>query len=500
MNMPDHSPTGEPGFAIQLATLAFTVAPGQGISIPVLVYNQGGEEEMLTLSIQGVPSDWVSVPSPLIHLAPGEQREMALTVQPPAFPDGRAGRYSLVIQVASQQRPAEVVEKTCTLTVAALEVAGRIGVLLAATEFSVVPGGSTPIPLVLLNQGLDADTFALSVEGIAPGWVYAPVVALSLAPGQQQEVTLTVQPPDSAQTEAGSHPFRIQVNSRGMPGQASEVECVLTIAALTRFAAELRPQRVEAGQPARVLVENQGNVQQTFVVGWQSPGDEVIFEPREARQVGVPPGEVSMVEFRPAPRSRPFLGGEVSLPFVAYVQTPDQETRNLTGEVVTRGLLPGWVLPAVGIALLALIATIVLIAILGGGGSGATPTQVPAIDVPPAVVTQVLATEVPPAVATEAPPTEAPPAVATEVPPTEAPPEAPTEVPATEAPPEAPTEVSEPVEPTQQPPTEEAVQLPADTPSGEGGTGGAQLPCMSIAFGLILVPLLVRSKGRDRKG
>jgi len=222
------------------------------------------------------------------------------------------------------------------------------------------------------------------------------------------------------------------------------------------------------------------------VVGWQSPGDEVIFEPREARQVGVPPGEVSMVEFRPAPRSRPFLGGEVSLPFVAYVQTPDQETRNLTGEVVTRGLLPGWVLPAVGIALLALIATIVLIAVLGGGGSGAAPTQVPAIDVPPAVVTQVLATEVPPAVATEVPPTEAPPAVATEVPPTE-------------APPEAPTEVGEPVEPTQQPPTEEAVQLPADTPSGEGGTGGAQLPCMSIAFGLIFVPLLVRSKGRDRK-
>ena len=476
MNGKDHPPTGEAGFAVHLATSEFQVAPGQVTPIPVLLYNRGVEEEMLTLSVGGVPSSWVLVPSPLIHLASAEQREIALAVQPPAFPDGRAGRYSLVIRVASQQDPGEVVETTCTLTVAALEVVGRIGMLLAATEFSVVPGGSTTIPLVLLNQGLDADTFTLSVEGIPSAWVYAPVATVSLAPGQQQEVTLTVQPPASALAEAGRCPFRIQVSSLGVPGQASAAECALTIAALLGFSAELRPQRVEAGQPARVLVENQGNVEQTFTVGWQSPGDQVVFEPGQARQVGVPPGEVSLIEFRPAPRSRPFLGGEVSLPFLAYVQTPDRETKNLAGEVVTRGLLPGWVLPAVGLALLALIATIVLIAVLGGGGSGAVPTQVPVTDLPPAVATEVPPTEAPPAVPTEVPLTEAPPAVATEVPPTEAPPEA---------------------------PPGQAVQLPANEPAPTkeppGGTGGVKLPCLPAAFGLILVPLLVSSR-RARVG
>lgn len=449
---------------VHLAAREFTVAPGQSLSIPLLLYSQSTQDQSLALSIRGVPSTWVSLPSPLVHLAPGEQREVGLTVQPPAFPEGRAGRHALVIHVASQQAPAEAVEETCALTVAALEVPGRIGVLLAATEFAVVPGSSTGIPLVLRNQGLDADTFALSVEGIPSAWVYAPTAAVLLAPGQQQEVTLTIQPPISDQARAGRHPFRILVNSRGAPGQVAEAACVLTIAPLTRFRGELQPQRVEAGQPARVVVENQGNIQQTFTVGLQSSGGEVAFEPEEVAPLRVPPGEMGLVEFVARPRSRPFLGGEVSLPFTARVQAPDQQGRNLSGELVTRGLVPGWLLPAVGVALLALIAILVLVAVLGGG-TDATPTQ--------------------------GPPTEAPPAVATEAPPTEAPPEVPTE------PPPEPTQEPPPEQPTEPPdqPTEPPPEQPTEEPPGGGE--GPDLPCLPAAFGLVLVPLVVKSKKRQ---
>jgi hypothetical protein len=427
------------------------------LSIPVLIYNQSAEDQSLTLSIRGIPSTWISVPSPLVHLAPGEQREMMLAVQPPAFPEGRAGQHALVIHVASQQAPAEAVEETCTLMVAALEVPGRIDVLLAATEFSAVPGSSTAIPLVLRNQGLDADTFALSVDGIPSAWVYAPTAAVSLAPGQQQEVTLSIRPPASDQARAGRHPFRILVSSQGAPGQAAEAACILTIATLTRFDTELRPQRVEAGQPARIVVENQGNVQQAFTVDLQSPGGEVIFQPEEAQPVRVPPAEVGLVEFVARPRSRPFLGGEVSLPFTARVQAPDHETRNLSGEVVTRGLLPTWVLPAVLVVILGIIATVVLVAVLGGEGAQAVPTQLPA---------------------TEPPPVEEP---------TQPPPEEPTQ-----PPPEEPTQPP-PEEPTAEPPPAETEEPPG---SGEGPDRPAG-PCASLAFGLVLVPLLVRAKSRE---
>jgi hypothetical protein len=449
--------TGNTAFGVYLTSQELSVAPGQILSIPVLIHNKRTTDQSLTLSISGIPSNWVSVPSPLVHLAPGEQREMVLTVQPPAFPDGHAGRYNLVIRVASQQAPAEAVEKTCSLTVAALEVPGRIGLLLAATEFSVVPGGSTAIPLVLLNQGLDADTFALSVEGIPSAWIYAPAAAVSLAPGQQQEVALTIQPPASDQARAGRHPFRILVSSRGAPGQMARAACILTIAPLTRFGGELQPQRIEPGQPARIIIENQGNVQQVFTVGLQSSGSEVIFEPEATPPVRIAPGEVGLVEFVARPRSRPLLGGEVSLPFTARVQAPDHQSRNLSGELVTRGLLPGWVLPALLVVILGIIATVVLTAVLGGGGSDATLTQ--------------------------APPTEAPPAIATEVPSTEAPPEAPTEA---------------PPEPTLEPPPEQPTEAPPEVPTEgppEGGEGeGPGLPCMPAALGLMLVPLLVKGK------
>ena len=463
--MEESAPVGPRRFDVHMATTEFVVAPGDSFSMPVLIYNEAEEELDLALSIRGVPSHWLSVASSTIHLAPGEQRETVLTIQPPAFPQGHAGRHALVIRVADQKVPAEAVEKTCTLTVAAVQVPGRIGILLAATEFSAVPGSSVSIPLVLLNQGLDADTFALSVEGIPSAWVYAPSAAVSLAPGRQQEVTLTVQPPASAQTRAGRHPFRILVRSQGTPGQAAEVPCVLTIATVSLFSADLRPQSIEAGQPARILVENQGNVQQAFNVSCHSPDDTVLFEPSEAQQVRVAPGDVGMVEVLPKPRSRPFLGGGVSLPFTTRVQAPSGETRNVTGEVKAGALLPAWVLPALGIAILALIAVLVLTAVLGGDDADVAPTQ--------------------------APTTEAPPAVATDVPPTDVPPEEPTQPP--EEPTQPPEEPTQPPEEPTQPPEEPTQPPPEETPGGGGE--GPSLPCLPAALAPFLLGLAL-TKGR----
>jgi len=493
--MENRSPTDR-RFAVSLGAAEFSVEPGQSLSIPVTIRNQGSEDVSLTISVRGVPGVWVSLPSSFVHLMAGEQREVTLTVQPPAFPKGRAGRFSPVIRVTSQEAPEEAVEVSCSLTVAALELPGRIGMLLPATQFSVMPGDTISLPFVLVNRGLDADMFTLSVEGIPSGWVSAPEASISLAPGQQREVTLTIEPPASARASAGRHPFRIQVSSQGVPDQVAEAACTLSIGALTRFGAELRPGRVDAGQPARVVIENQGNVQQAFTVGWESAAGDVDFEPAEAQQVRVAPGEVGQVEFVAKPRSRPFLGGEVNLPFTARVETPDREIENLPGEVVTRGLLPNWVLPTVGIGLLIIIAAFLLIPGLGGEEPAAPPPEVPATEVPAEP------TEVPPE-PTEVPPepTEVPPEP-TEVPPepTEVPPE-PTEVPPqpTEVPPEEGAPPEEEVPPEEgAPPEEGSPPEEPEAPPEEGGGGGPGLGCLPGAFGLVLVPLMLRSRRRDR--
>jgi hypothetical protein len=446
---------------IQIEHLDLTVAPGSSVAVPFAVHNLGPEDGFFELSVRGIPSNWVSVPAPVIRLAAGEQREALLTIQPPLPPQGRAGRHRIVIRVASQETPQQAAEAACTLTVAALMVPGRIGLLLAATEFPVAPGDSVSIPLVLFNQGLEGDIVSLSVEGIPSSWVYASAASTTLSPGQQQEVTLTIQPPHSAEGGAGRRPFRILAASQAAPGQVATADCILTIAVFSRFSSELRPQRIEAGEPARVVVENQGNVQQAFTLAWQSPDDGLEFEPAPTQELRIAPGEVAMAEFRARPRSRPLLGRERVWPFTARVQAAEGETRNLTGEVVGKALIPSSVLMAVLVAILVLAAIAVLVAVLGGSPEGGAPPEAPA-----ATATQEV-----------------------EQPAPTQPPEQPTEPPAeqpTEPPPEpAPTEP-----PAEEPPAAE--HLPAEP--GEGG-----LPCAPLAAGLILAPLLVVVK-KGRRG
>jgi hypothetical protein len=339
----------------------------------------------------------------------------------------------------------------------------------------VTPGDRVTIPVVLSNHGLEKDVLTLAVDGIPSSWVYASSASTPLGPGQAQEVALTIQPPLSLQAAAGRHPFRIQVTSELAPGQVFEVECILTIAAFSEFNSELRPQRVEADEPARVTVENRGNVQQAYTLTCQSPNDALSFEPAPSQEMRVPPGEVAVAEFRASPRSRPFFGGEVSFPFTARVQSADMAVRNHNGEVVARALIPTWILAA-ALVLIVAIACLSVALILWGSAPEGAPTEPPAVQ-PTDEEAQPAPTEPPP----EQPPTE--------VPPTEPPPEQPTEPPPeqpTEPPPEQPTE----------PPPEQATEPPSERPTDDPGEGG--LPCVPVAFGLILAPLALAFKKRER--
>ena len=316
-------------------------------------------------------------------------------------------------------------EASLTLTVAALTVPGRIGILMAATEFAVVPEESVAIPLVLFNQGLEGDVVSLSVEGIPMGWIFASAASTPLSPGQEQEVTLTIHPPRSGEESgAGRHPFKILASSQAVPGQVTVADCILTIAAVSEFGSELRPQQVEAGEPARVMVENQGNIQQSFTLTWQSPDDSLEFAPAPSQELPVAPGEMAMAEFSAKPRSRPLFGRERTWPFTTRVQAAGGGARNLNGEVVGKAIIPSSVLTVLLVAILVIAAIALLVAVLGGSPDEGAP---PVADVTATAVEEGPApTEPPP----EEPPTEPPP----EEPPTEPPPEEPP----TEPPPEEP--------------------------------------------------------------
>jgi uncharacterized membrane protein len=468
MHMQNHSFEDQVTIRIEPADL--TVAPGSSVTVPLMLHNLGGSDGFFELAVRGIPTTWVTVPSPVIRLAADEQREVPLIIQPPLPPKGRAGRHQVFVRVASQGTPQQAAEATCTLTVAALVVPGRISLLLPATEFPVVPGESVTIPLTLFHQGLEGDVVNLAVEQIPSSWVSASAASIRLSPGQQQEVTLTIQLPRSGERGAGRHPFRILATSQAAPGQVAAADCVLTIATFTQFNSELRPQGIEAGEPARVMVENQGNIQQAFSLTWQSPDDGLEFEPAPTQELRIAPGEVAMAEFRAKPRSRPLFGRERIWPFTTRVQAAGGGTRNLNGEVVGKALIPSSVLTAVAVAILVIAAIAVLLVVLGGSPDEGAPPEAPVA--PATTVEEQPAPTQPPSEPTE-PPSE----------PTQQPPE-PTEPPS--EPTEPPPESTEP--PAEEPPAAE--QLPVEPE--EGGS-----PCAPLASVVIVPALLVIGK-RDR--
>ena len=152
---------------------------------------------------------------------------------------------------------------------------------------------------------------------------------------------MTIRPPRSVSNRAGRYPVRIRSQSEAT-GLLVERRCTLTVAAFTEFSLELDPEWMYAGEAGRISVENEGNIQEAFALRWQSLNDELEFEPGPRQALTVPAGQSGEVQFQAWPRQRPLLGGAQGYPFTVHVQSSDQKTLSLRGEVLGRAVIPGW--------------------------------------------------------------------------------------------------------------------------------------------------------------
>jgi hypothetical protein len=153
------------------------------------------------------------------------------------------------------------------------------------------------------------------------------------------------------------------VFSQEAPDQQASVDCILTVAAFSEFSSELRPKQFDYSQTAQIVVKNLSNIQDTFIVNFQSQADALLFERLEYYQLdpsanGQSPTRVAMTEIReplsiflPAGETGPsisapdpllpFLGGETTYPFTVVVQSTD--STDATRDVIGRALIPVWV-------------------------------------------------------------------------------------------------------------------------------------------------------------
>ena len=223
-------------------------------------------------------------------------------------------------------------------------LSARVGMSLAQNEVSLEPGQPASISINLFNQGTIVDHFKLLVEGLPLDWLPTMPPQVQLMPGAQQQINLTVQPPRTPQARAGSYPVTLRAASQDNPNQVVSARLNVVVKPYSQFTTELFPQRVRAGRNARLTVKNSGNAGQTFLVDWTDRGDELIFEPQKT-QLAVAEGQSAVVDFRARPKQRAFVGGDQAFNFTTRVTSPQGDTQTQAGELVSRAVVPVWLIP-----------------------------------------------------------------------------------------------------------------------------------------------------------
>jgi len=370
---------GQVALEIHVDTTDLTVAPGSSVVIPLTITNQSQSAGNYQLLVEGIPPNWASTPTPVIHLDTSEIKKVTLVVQPPARTETGPGEFPFVIRFVNQEDAAQFAKVEISLTVAAFEVEGRIGVMLEATQFSVSPGSSTVVQMLLHNQGLVDDQFRLSVDGLAAGWLSTTSPVTELRAGEQRKVSLTIIPPPAAGSIAGRHPFTLRITSEAVPDQAAEIECVLTVTAFSEFTLTLDPQQLRHGQTGIVRVENDGNIQESYTCEFSSEQDLLDFELAEEPQLVVPPGETGEVSYLAKLKKRPIFGTEESYPFSVRVEASDEQSQSEQGEYIGEPLMPFWLIPVFIVLCLCLISVPLFIWYQGSRAESAEATQTAAV-------------------------------------------------------------------------------------------------------------------------
>ncbi len=133
----------------------------------------------------------------------------------------------------------------------------RVRVRLPVSRLTIAPGASAALTVLVHNQGDLADSFSVTVEGLAHSWLPARAPLVKLAVGEQREVTIPIQPPRE-KAQPGVYPFLVQVTSQVGPEEMVETPAEVIIAATQIFHPDLpaTPKRISP-QPQTAVAPTQ---------------------------------------------------------------------------------------------------------------------------------------------------------------------------------------------------------------------------------------------------
>ena len=239
---------------------------------------------------------------------------------------------------------------------------------LEPSTLAVDPGGQISTTLRVRNTGSTVDRFDLTIVGPMAVWASAQPASLSLFPGKEAEALIVFAPPRDSVPRAGTLPYGVRVAPAANPAGAVVEEGRITIGPYTDMSAGIVPATSRGSRTGRhdVTVENRGNTPVEVAVSATDPDRLVAFEVVPERLV-VGPGERGDVIVRASAKDTFFLGSKQSHPFDVEVRPGKAPPVALRATLLQGPILPSWLPPIAGIALVAIIALIALPMLTGGG-------------------------------------------------------------------------------------------------------------------------------------
>jgi pSer/pThr/pTyr-binding forkhead associated (FHA) protein len=160
---------------------------------------------------------------------------------------------------------------------------GWVGVAVPQLNLFVEAGKSVMLAFSVINQGDSADHFQISIEGLPEEWVLNIPAPLQITPGKSMEVTLPFQPPPRSDSRATRYPFILRVKSQNNPAEIAETRCALTILPFSQFSSQLEPQSIKSPENGKVIIYNQGNVEEAFTITFYERGENLVFSLSESK-------------------------------------------------------------------------------------------------------------------------------------------------------------------------------------------------------------------------
>lgn len=216
-------------------------------------------------------------------------------------------------------------------------------VTLDQSELHVEPGGTAVATVTVRNSGSVVDQFGVDVVGDAAAWCQPQPEQLSLFPGAEGIVTLTVSPPRDPSIPAGPVAVGVRVASSEDPEGSAVEELTVDVGPFVAPGLELVPRTIRGRRRVRaeLAVENRGNRRLDAGVSASDPDAALEFSLRPALVTGEP-GTVEFVRLEASPKKTLWRGVPRTFPYQVLLEPEGAEPVVADGNVVQEPRLPPW--------------------------------------------------------------------------------------------------------------------------------------------------------------